>query len=143
MLIHGDFHANNVIVNKKQELVVLDWSNVTINDYRIDLAFTITTAEGVGGFELKSIIINLYEQIRSIKVNDIEFFMILSNFFNLLRIYSGVHNPEITGENEETKNSFRDELGSYISYLHDLIHTETGISVKTLKDILKTKKTSK
>lgn len=134
VLIHGDFHANNVFVNKQQKLVVLDWSNAKINDFRIDLAFAITSSEGVGGFELKSILITLYEQKSSQKVNDIEFFMILSNFNNLLRMYSLAHNYEITGENEETKNIFQVELGSYASYLHNLIYTETGISIETLRD---------
>lgn len=38
-VIHGDFHAGNVLLRADGAPVVIDWSNVRLADYRMDLAW--------------------------------------------------------------------------------------------------------
>ncbi|MHA1992822.1 MAG: hypothetical protein ACXACX_16655, partial [Candidatus Hodarchaeales archaeon] len=68
------------------------------------------------------------------KVNNIDYFMILSALYNLLRCYSALTNPEITNENEITKNMFMNVLKSYVQYVVNLVRKITGIQLKTLKE---------
>src|SRR5262249_35997288 len=39
VVVHGDFHRNNVLVRADGAAFVIDWSNVRLADYRTDLAW--------------------------------------------------------------------------------------------------------
>jgi aminoglycoside phosphotransferase (APT) family kinase protein len=74
VVIHGDFHPNNVLVRSDGLPIVIDWSNVRLADCRSDLAWMrlITRADARpdrGEAELR-----LYEQWAGTKVRMIEYF---------------------------------------------------------------------
>jgi aminoglycoside phosphotransferase (APT) family kinase protein len=132
VLLHGDYHMNNVIATPEGKLVIIDWADIKVGDYRLDLGFAIVTMSSAGE-DLSLNFISLYEKFSKNKVKNIEYFMILSNLYNLLRCYSALTNPEITNENEITKNMFINVLRSYTQYVVDLVKKITGIELKALK----------
>lgn len=134
-LVHGDFHMNNVIITPESNLVVIDWANILLGDFRHDLGFSIVTTSSAGE-DVTNTFTDLYEKISGIKVKNIEYFMILSILHNLLRCYSALTNPKITNETEITKNMFMITYRSYTQYLVKLVRTVTGIRLPTLEKAL-------
>lgn len=134
-LLHGDYHMNNVIITPERNLVVIDWANIRLGDFRHDLGFSIVATSSAGEDVTKSFT-DLYHAISGIKVKKIEYFMILSILHNLLRCYSTLTNPQITNETEMTKNMFMITYRNYTQYLVKLVHAVTGIQLPTLEKAL-------
>jgi aminoglycoside 3'-phosphotransferase-2 len=130
-MLHGDFHFNNVILTPEKKLVVIDWADIRLGDFRHDLAFSIVATSSVG-IEVSDIFANLYETFSGRKVRNIEYFMILSMLHNLLRCYSAITNPQITNENETTKNMFLITYKNYTQHLVKIVHDITGLELPTL-----------
>ncbi|MHA1447605.1 MAG: phosphotransferase family protein, partial [Candidatus Heimdallarchaeaceae archaeon] len=106
VIIHGDYHSQNIMVQDDSELRILDWSNISIRDFREDLGFT-TVGLCIGAKEnLEYKIADSYEQISGTKVDNLGYFMILASIFNLIRFYSCANNHSITNETEDTVEFF-------------------------------------
>lgn len=58
-LLHGDYHMNNVIATPEGKIVVIDWADIKIGDFRHDLGFAIVTASSAGE-DLKDNFVKLY-----------------------------------------------------------------------------------
>lgn len=134
-LLHGDFHMNNVIITPERDLFVIDWADIRLGDFRHDLGFAIV-ATSSAGIDVDDTFIRLYETLSGIKVKNIEYFMILSILYNLLRCYSALTNQQITNENETTKNMLMITYRSYIQYLVRLVRKVTSIQLHTLEKAL-------
>ncbi|MCG3219500.1 MAG: phosphotransferase [Candidatus Heimdallarchaeota archaeon] len=135
-LIHGDFHANNILVNQKDEFVVIDWSNINVNDYRLDLAFAICAFNSAAPMDFKPILTQLYQQISGKKVEEIEYFMVLASLGNLTRIYSTIVNFDIANENEMSKNAFLNLHKDYTRYLAFMTQEIAKIELPTIFEAL-------
>ncbi|MHA1946237.1 MAG: phosphotransferase family protein [Candidatus Hodarchaeales archaeon] len=134
-LLHGDFHFNNVILTPEKKLVVIDWADIRLGDFRHDLAFSIVATSSAAG-DVTDSFTKLYESLSGIKVRNIEYFMILSILHNLLRCYSAITNPQITNENEITKNMFLSTYKNYTQYLVKIVSAVTGIKLPTFEKAL-------
>ncbi|MHA1904410.1 MAG: phosphotransferase [Candidatus Thorarchaeota archaeon] len=135
-LLHADYHAMNNLVRNENELVTIDWGNAKLGDFRYDLGFALLALNSMG-FDLKEKMISLYELISGKKVKNLEYFMVLSSLWNLLRIYSCVFDHRITGENEETANLFTIEYRNYALNIVKTTQETTGVSLGELFDVLK------
>jgi aminoglycoside 3'-phosphotransferase-2 len=134
-MLHGDFHFNNVILTPENKLVVIDWADIRLGDFRHDLAFSIVATSSVG-VEVTDSFTELYETLSGRKVKNIEYYMILSILHNLLRCYSALTNPQITNENETTKYMFMTTYKNYTQYLVKIVDIVTGIQLPTLDKAL-------
>lgn len=134
-LLHGDYHMNNVIVTPTGKIVVIDWANKKLGDFRHDLGFAIV-ATSSSGEDASKRFVELYQSFSGEKIIDIEYFMILSVLHNLLRCYSAVINPRITNETELTKKMFFETYHRYTRYLVQITKKITGIYLKTLDNAL-------
>ena len=135
-LLHADYHAMNILVRNENELVTIDWGNAKLGDFRYDLGFAIMVLNSTG-FDLKEKMVSLYELISGKKVKNIEYFMVLSSLWNLLRIYSCVFDHRITGENEETARLFTIEYRNYALNVIKTTQEITGVSMSELLEVLK------
>lgn len=136
VLLHGDFHPNNVLLSKDDRLYIIDWTNVYLGDFRVDLAFSITAFNSIMG-DLTDYFVKIYEGMSKRSVEQIEYFMVLSNFFNILRIYSCVNNNEITNETEGTTKLFLEDIKYYSSYITNLFSKITGVELPSMQKVLK------
>ena len=137
VLIHGDYHALNVIVTPDDDLVIIDWTGGRLDDYRLDLGYSIVIMNSDGPMDFKDLSIRKYESLAGKKVRNIEYFMILSNLFNLTRIYSCITDYGITGESGYTRDLYLGAYRSYPEYLIRLIKSETSISLSRLEEALR------
>ncbi|MHA1934695.1 MAG: phosphotransferase [Candidatus Thorarchaeota archaeon] len=135
-LLHADYHAMNNLVRDENELVTIDWGNAKLGDFRHDLGFAVMALNSMG-FDLTEKLVSLYELISGKKVKDLEYFMVLSGLWNLLRIYSCVFDHRITGENEETAKLFTNDYRGYALNIIKTTQKTTGVSMGELLDVLK------
>lgn len=78
----------------------------------------------------------MYQSVSNVQVDDIEYFMILSNLYNILRCYSAILNPTITHETETTKNILLQNYKVYVAYLATLVKKITGLHLGTIEQAL-------
>jgi len=141
VVIHGDYHQSNVIVQDNQDFRILDWSGIAIGDFRTDLGFTSVTISAFSLYEqifgskkkLVQMITNTYEQISGRKVESLSYFMILANSFSLLRLYSIINNPRITNENNQSKHFFK-SINEYCLYLAELVSETCKTELHQIRD---------
>lgn len=141
VIIHGDYHQSNVIVQDNQDFRILDWSGIAIGDFRTDLGFTSVTISAFSLYEqifgskkkLVQMITNTYEQISGRKVENLSYFMILANSFSLLRLYSIINNPGITNENNQSKYFFK-SINEYCLYLAELVSETCKTELHQIRD---------
>ena len=133
VVIHGDYHPLNIIVQEDLKYQILDWTGAHISDFRMDLGFA-TVSISVGARKnLAPMIASAYEQISGSKVENLSYFMILANTFNLIRFYSGINNPTITNETEDTMNFFK-SINEYPLFLVELVKETCNINLRQIKD---------
>ncbi|WP_455464816.1 phosphotransferase family protein [Candidatus Hodarchaeum mangrovi] len=130
VLLHGDYHMNNVIVTPEKNLVLIDWADIKLGDFRHDLAFAIVTTSSTGKDVTKQFV-NQYQSLTGKKVENLDYFLILSSLNNILRGYSALIQPEITNETETTRYMFFEVYRSYSQYLFTLVQRITRIPLPT------------
>lgn len=138
VVVHGDYHGQNIIVQENQDFKILDWSNADISDFRRDLGFATVATGSMVGEDLAPMIAGVYEEISEIKVENLNYFMILDNLFNMIRFYSGINNPRITNENEDTMNFFK-SVRSYPLYLVEVIKETCNIELNQIEEYFELK----
>lgn len=136
VVTHGDFHALNIIVQEDREFKILDWTSIKISDFRKDLGNIVVNFSSRANMNLAPLIISTYEQISGWKVQNLPYFMILAHIFNLLRFYSGINNPTITNETEDTM-IFWKLSKFYLLYLVDLVKETCNIELLQIKEYFK------
>ncbi|MHA2425018.1 MAG: phosphotransferase family protein [Candidatus Thorarchaeota archaeon] len=133
VVIHGDYHTFNLLIDRNENLQILDWTGINISDYRRDLGFS-TVAMSAGAPEnIAPLITTKYELLSGKKVKNLEYFMILSNVHNLMRLYSGLNNSAITNDNEATLAFFKN-IKDYPLFLVNLVREECDIELKQIGD---------
>ena len=132
VVIHGDYHPLNIIVDDQHRFQILDWTGINISDFRRDLGFTATILSAGTDQNLAPLIAKKYEELTGKKVENLEYFMILSSAWNLLRMYSGLNNHAINNESEETLRFFK-SIREYPLLLVDLVSEECGIELKQIR----------
>ena len=133
VVIHGDYHPLNIIVQEDLKYQILDWTGAHISDFRMDLGFTTVVISSGVRKNLAPMIVSAYEQISGSKVENLSYFMILANTFNLIRFYSGINNPTITNETEDTMNFFK-SVKEYPMLLVELVKKTCNIDLRQIKD---------
>lgn len=135
-LLHSDYHAMNNLVRNESEMVTIDWANTKLGDFRYDLGFAVLVLNSMG-FDTTEKMVSLYESISGKKALNLDYFMVLSSLWNLLRIYSCVFDHRITGENEVTANLFTNEYKAYALNIVKTTEETTGVSMDELLGALK------
>ena len=133
VVIHGDFHPYNIVIDENQTVQILDWTGINISDFRTDLSFATGAISAGLGKNLTPIFTSKYEELTGRKVENLEYFMILSSAWNLLRWYSGINNPSITGESEETMTFFK-TVREYPQLMVELVKKESSIDLEQIRN---------
>ena len=133
VVIHGDYHPFNIVLDEQQTFQILDWTGINISDFRRDLSFATVALSAGTGRNLAPLFSNKYEEFTGKKVKNLQYFMILSSVWNLLRWYSGINNPSITGESEETMTFFK-SVREYPHLMVELVKEESGINLQQIRN---------
>jgi len=132
VVIHGDYHPYNIIVDDSGIFHILDWTGINLSDFRSDLAFATGVMSAGIGRNLASLFASKYKAFTGKDVKNLNYFMVLSNVWNLLRLYSALNNPAINNEGEETLAFFK-TIREYPLLLVELVQDECEIQLKQIK----------
>ncbi|MFV2015811.1 MAG: hypothetical protein ACC656_10305, partial [Candidatus Heimdallarchaeota archaeon] len=133
---HGDFHPTNVLVREDGSMVAIDLSNVNIMDIRFELGFTYAVLSHPNFSGYNDWCIKLYENEAGMKIENLDFFIIISNLHNALRMYSCAFDYTITNENEGSSEFFYGYVKGYTQTVFESIKQSTGVELLPIKQRL-------
>jgi aminoglycoside phosphotransferase (APT) family kinase protein len=86
-LVHQDFHPWNVLLDAPSAAYVIDWTQVDLSDYRLDLAWTLLLVRAVLGDAARQVLLNEYERLQDGRVEDLPLFEAIAATKRLASIY--------------------------------------------------------
>jgi len=123
-MLHGDFHATNILIDIDGNYFVIDWTAARLGDYRSDLAWSMMIAFIYHDNEYWQLILKGYESAAGETVEDIDYFLVeaaISMFaYILISLKDGA---ESLGMREETVETMQSSL-HLLTKLHDLGYNE-------------------
>ncbi len=77
-VVHLDLHANNVFLSPDGRLVVIDWTQIGVADYRSDLSWTVLIMGDYGRAGWRERILDGYTREAGRPVEDLDYFSVIS-----------------------------------------------------------------
>ena len=135
-IVHQDFHANNVFLCSNDQLFVIDWTQVAVFDYRIDLCWTLLIMGDLGNTDWGKEIFNAYASDSNDSIENLDYFNIIV-YMKLLAstVLSFAFNPKELGLRPEAVAVTKGQLSIY-KQLSQRVHNITGIKVPELENML-------
>lgn len=131
VLLHADYHGVNILLKGPDTLITIDWANARLGDRRYDLAFAVMFFSSMG-FDVRERVVAGYESISGHKILNLDYFMVLSSLWNLLRVYSAVFDHRIMNETEETAALLQSQYRDYALEVVMTTQEVTGVSLKNV-----------
>ncbi len=109
-VVHLDFHANNVFLCSDGSLAGIDWTQITVADYRLDLTWTLMIMGDYGQPEWSERILQAYRRTAGWSVEQLDYFNVLT-YTKLLasRVISLKTDPTRLGLRPETAESLQQQ----------------------------------
>ena len=129
-VMHGDFHANNILVRHDGSAVVIDWTGCQVSDPRMDLALTLLAVRIYGSVERRDYCLREYERLAGAKVQQIEWFETLACLWRLRTVTVSLSKgPEKLGWRPDAAGTIKQQMGA-IKQVYDLLlqRTDTRVS---------------
>jgi aminoglycoside phosphotransferase (APT) family kinase protein len=133
---HGDYHPNNVLLRPDGSPCVIDWPNVDVGDYRMDLAWTLLLTSTYRNPEMRSLLLSEYERGAGRAVERIEYFEVLASARRLYGIYISLKSgPERLGMRPESALLMR-EQADHIQNVYRWHIERTGIPLPEIEEMI-------
>lgn len=135
-VVHQDFHANNVFLGSDDRWFVIDWTQFSVSDYRMDLCWTLLIMGDFGNPAWGKQILDTYASHSHQPIEYIDYFHVLV-IMKLLAstVISTTFSPEELGLRPETAKVTKEQLPIY-EQLSQRIQTSTGLNVPELEAVL-------
>jgi aminoglycoside phosphotransferase (APT) family kinase protein len=130
---HGDFHPNNVILRPDGEMVVIDWTNFNVDDYRFDLAWTLLLVSSYEGQEAHDFIVSEYERHSGKPVAEIAAFEVCACARRLYDVSMSLSRGAASmGMRPEAVEAMEQQMPIHRK-VYDLLVAHTGLRVEPLE----------
>jgi aminoglycoside phosphotransferase (APT) family kinase protein len=128
-IVHLDFHANNVFLRDDDHLAVIDWTQITVSDYRLDLSWTLMIMGDYGQPGWGDRILQAYTLAAKRPVTKLDYFNVIS-YTKLLAstVISLRDSPEKLGMRLETIESAQQQA-PMLKRLSQRIQDTTGLTI--------------
>lgn len=135
-VVHLDFHANNVLLGSGNRMTVIDWSQLTVADYRCDLSWTLMIMGDNGGPGWYEKILDAYNRAARQPVLQLDYFNVIS-YLKLLAstVISLKVGPEKLGMRPQSDES-RKEQKMYLRNLSLRLKNVTDLTVPEIQTTL-------
>jgi aminoglycoside phosphotransferase (APT) family kinase protein len=135
-VVHLDLHANNVFVCDDGQMAVIDWTQITVSDYRTDLTWTLMIMGDHGQPEWGERILQAYSLAARGPVANLGYFNVIT-YIKLVAstVISLRTSPEKLGMRPQTVESIRQQA-PVLRELSRRIQTITGITVPYIETAL-------
>lgn len=135
-MLHGDYHADNILVRDNGEPVVIDWGASKIGDPREDLSWTMLLHSIYGDIQAGSRLIESYRALSSRPVEDIDYFLVMSVIRRLVdMLYSLFAGSEAKGMRKETVKLMKANKEQYMK-AYSILKDITGLKLEELHSYL-------
>jgi aminoglycoside phosphotransferase (APT) family kinase protein len=135
-VIHGDFHPHNILMRDDGSLVVIDWTQNQISDFRFDLGWTLCLFNEFGDTAVRLTFLDEYEQQIGCKVEQIEYFEVaacLKKLFGMTVII--LEEPEKIGMRPEAREAITQHMDG-MQRMYDFQLERTNIRIPEVENLL-------
>jgi len=137
VVAHLDYHANNVFLREDGSMAVIDWSQVTVADYRADLTWTLMIMGDYGQPYWREHILQAYRLYSGKEVENLDYFNVITDTKSLAStVISLKTNPSALGLNPARAETLEEETPN-IQRLSRRIRDITGIVIPEVEALLK------
>lgn len=137
VVVHRDFHANNVFLNSSGSMTVIDWTQVGVFDYRADLSWTLLIMGDLGQKPWADHILSEYEAQTGRKVESLEYFNVISYLKQLvdtvITLKSGM---QAIGLNP-VKSSTVEQEAPLLKLFSQRVADITGITIREVEHLIR------
>jgi len=135
-VLHGDYHADNIMVRDNGQLVVLDWGASKIGDGREDLSWTMLLHSIYGELQVGQKILESYRAKSHRTIEDIDYFIVLAVVRRMVDLlYSMFSGSETQGMRSETVELMRAHKEPYLK-AYSILKEHTGLKIEELHSYL-------
>jgi aminoglycoside phosphotransferase (APT) family kinase protein len=114
-LIHGDYHANNILISDSGKLTVIDWGASTLGDPREDICWTMLLHSIYGNQESGAALLEAYREASPRSIDNIDFFMVAALIRRFVDLLASLHSgSETKGMRENTVELMKDDKQNYL-----------------------------
>jgi len=135
-LVHLDYHPYNVLIGRDEKAFVIDWTNSTITDYRVDLGWTLLLVSTYGNPEMRNYVLGRYENLAGSKVANIEYFEVLAAIRRLGSLYLSItQGAEKPGMRPEVATIVKQQRG-HVRAVIEVLRERTSIETEEFFELL-------
>lgn len=135
-VVHLDFHANNVFLRGDGRLTVIDWSQITVADYRADLSWTLMIMGDHGKPGWREKILAAYIQAAGHPVENLAYFDALSYTkllgSTVLSLSVGAERLGLRPESVETMK----QQGASLRSVYQRLQAITNLTIPEVESVL-------
>ena len=135
-VVHLDLHANNVFLGHDGRLALIDWTQIAVTDYRLDLTWTLLIMGDFGQPAWSEQILQAYRRAAGYPVDQLDYFNVLT-WTKLLasRIIGLKTDPAQLGMRPETAQSLEQQR-PVLKLLSERIRDLTGLTVSEVDTLV-------
>lgn len=134
---HNDYHPHNVLV-RNGKAYVIDWSSVAVEDFRMDVAWTLLLASTYGTPETRDIILSEYERIAGFNIKNIEYFDVLASAKRLFTISVSLSKGATRMGMRPGAETMMKQNVAHIQRVYNLLRKRTGINILEIEKLIST-----
>ncbi|MCP4228929.1 MAG: phosphotransferase family protein [bacterium] len=135
-LIHYDYHPYNILVDRRDDMYVIDWTCVEVTDYRVDLAWTLLLVSGYGQPDMRDIVLAEYERVVGHPVDQMEYFEVMAIARRLFSIVVTLGaGADKMGMRDGAAEMIRSNMG-HVEYIYRLLQDLTGVKIAEVEEVL-------
>jgi aminoglycoside phosphotransferase (APT) family kinase protein len=137
-VIHLDYHPHNILLREDGKAFVIDWTNIDVADFRLDLAWTILLTSTYGHPEAREIILGEYQRIAGHRIKQIKYFEVAASLRRLFSISVSLSDgSDKLGMRPEAVTMMKKSIG-HIENVYAFLYDRTGIAIPEIETLLST-----
>jgi len=137
VLLHGDFHMGNVLVNKGEIAAIVDWEGVSIGDAAHDvcwppLFFRAIDPSDEWRSNVTETFLGHYREITGRESQNFDFYLIVkATFFLVMILTMKIHGTEELGMKTEAEILVRSDEFGLLGACIEVVKEKTGIDISS------------
>jgi len=135
-ITHNDFHPNNILVQADGAAYVVDWTGLSVSDFRFDLGWTLVLTHAYSGRSFRERVLAAYEECKGEGIDQLDFFLVSACARRLFDVSVSLNSgAERLGMRPGAAETMRQDLVP-LSNVYLLLRDITGIRIEAVEDIL-------
>ena len=136
-LLHRDFHPMNILLDRKDNPFVIDWTAATIGDPRMDVAWSLLLAKLHLGPELHDVILDGYQKAHGAKLENMDYFTVDACLRRLSDITISLKmGAADLGMSEDAVKQMKESIG-LLTEMNKILEGITGLHIEEIEGLVR------